>query len=75
MNKKSARRERFEKIAARRTQNILDMMDSLGNCANTSNYEYDEEDVRKMFKAINDKIAVVKATFTSKRSGKQTFEF
>ncbi|HEX5170449.1 MAG TPA: hypothetical protein VFW11_14830 [Cyclobacteriaceae bacterium] len=63
MKKKSLRRERFENVAARRTQKILDLLDILGNCSNKSNYEYTDEDVRKMFSAIESKIKNTKASF------------
>ena len=63
MNKKSLRRERFENVAARRTQKILDLLDILGNCSNKSNYEYTDEDVRKMFSSIKDKVKNTEAAF------------
>ena len=63
MTKKSTRRERFEKVAAKRTQKLLDMIDILGNCSNKSNYEYTDEDVRKMFSAIENKVKNTKASF------------
>jgi len=77
MNKKSLRRERFENVAARRTQKILDFMDSLSNCANRNNYEYTQEDVRKMFSAIKERLKVAEAAFDKElnRSGKDSFKF
>lgn len=63
MSKKSIRRDRFESVAARRTQKILDLLDTLGNCSNKSNYEYTEEDIRKMFSAIEGKTKNIKAFF------------
>ena len=77
MGKKSLRRERFENVAARRTQKILDFLDSLGNCANRSNYEYTDEDVRKMFSAIKEKTRITESAFGSaiNRSEKNRFTF
>jgi len=77
MSKKSLRRERFETVAARRTQKILEFLDSLANCANKSNYEYNDEDVRKMFAAIRDKVKATEATFGNvlSRSEKNKFKF
>jgi hypothetical protein len=63
MGKKSIRRERFENVAARRTQRILEFLDSLANCSNKSNYEYTDEDVRKMFSAIREKLKNTEAAF------------
>jgi hypothetical protein len=77
MSKKSTRRERFENVAARRTQKILDLLDILGNCANRTNYEYSDEDVRKMFAAIKDKMKNTESAFGSAINGseKNTFKF
>lgn len=77
MNKKSLRRERFENVAARRTQKILDLLDILGNCSNKSNYEYTDEDVRKMFSSIKDKVKNTEAAFGNaiNRSEKNKFKF
>jgi hypothetical protein len=77
MSKKSLRRERFENVAARRTQKILDLLDILGNCSNKSNYEYTDEDIRKMFLAIENKTKNIKATFGNaiNREEKNKFKF
>lgn len=75
--KKSTRRERFEKVAAKRTQKILDLLDILGNCSNRSNYEFADEDVRKMFSAIENKTKHIKASFghAIDREEKNKFKF
>lgn len=57
------RRERFEEVAAKRVQRILDYLDLLANCSNKKNYEYSDEDVRKMLKAIKEKIRFVESSF------------
>ena len=77
MAKKSTRRDRFTKVAAKRTQKILDMLDVLGNCSNKTNYEYSESDVRKMFSAIESKTKNIKATFGNaiNKEEKNKFKF
>ena len=47
-----SKRERFIRLAEARTNKILDMMQLLGNCANKANYDYTEEDVKKIFNAL-----------------------
>ena len=70
------KRERFKNVAGRRVQNILDGMDSLSKCANRSNYDYNNDDIAKMMKAIKDKIKVLEASYTSNaKSSKNIFEF
>lgn len=75
MSKKSLRRDRFEAVAARRTQKLLDLLDILGNCANKSNYEYTDEDVRKMFTAIENKTKNTKALFGNAISKEEKNKF
>jgi len=77
MEKSNVKQERFKTVAGRRVQKILDDLESLSNCANTSTYEYTEADVRKMMKAINDKVTLLKLAFeaSNSKANKQTFEF
>lgn len=42
---------------------ILDFLDRLSNCSNRRNYEYTDEDVKKMFTAIKEKVRLTEATF------------
>lgn len=60
------KRERFEKVATNRVKNILKYLDLLGNCSNPYSYEYDEDDVEKIFKAISKKVTETKTQFNSK---------
>ena len=57
------KRERFIRIAEARTNKILDMMRLLGNCASTNNYEYTEEDVKKIFGALEKELKNTKSKF------------
>jgi hypothetical protein len=76
MAKASAKKDRFKNVAGRRVQKVLDDLDSLSKCSNRSTYDYTDEEVRKMLKAITEKVALLRASFSaSSKSGKQTFEF
>ena len=77
MAKKNIRRERFETVAARRVQKIIDFLDSLSNCSNTANYEYSEDDVKKMFKVIREQLNTTESAFDKQlnRNGKNSFKF
>jgi hypothetical protein len=72
---KTTRRKRFENVAARRTQKILDYLDSLSNCSNRVNYEYTDEDVKKMFKAIREKVSNCEASYLKEISRKRKNQF
>lgn len=68
------KRERFVDIAGKRTNRIIGDLHLLGNCSNKNNYEYSEEDVRKMFAAIEEALREAKGRY-SKSKGKSKFTF
>lgn len=57
------KRERFVRIAEARTNKILDMLRLLANCSNKSNYNYDEDDVKQIFAAIDKEVKATKNAF------------
>jgi hypothetical protein len=77
MNTKSKRRERFENVAGKRVQAILNKLELLGNCSNKHNYDFDENDVRKMFNAIKERLKQTENKFTAEvnKKSKTRFEF
>ena len=60
--------ERFRRIAAKRTNEILEKIRILGNCSNKSSYEYTEEDIEKIFSEINRQVKAVRAKFIPEKS-------
>lgn len=58
-----SKRDRFIRIAEARTNKILDMLKLLGNCASKSNYDYSEEDVKKIFAVIERELKSTKSKF------------
>ena len=75
MTDKSTRRKRFETVAARRTQKILEFLDSLSNCSNRSNYEFNESDVKKIFTAIRDRVKQTETAFEKELGRSAKIEF
>ena len=59
--------DRFKKIATNRTNKILKDIQLLGNCSNKSNYEYTDEDVKKIFAAIDEELKAVKVKIKKKK--------
>ena len=57
------KRERFVRIAEARANKILEMMRLLGNCSSKGNYEYTEEDIRKIFGALERELKNTKNKF------------
>ena len=66
-NNEETRKERFRRVATRRTNEILNRIRTLGNCSNKSAYAYSEEDVQKIFSAIEKELRVVKARFANRK--------
>jgi len=59
-----SRKDRFNRLASRRTNDIIERIRILGNCSNKSTYEYSEEEVSKIFRAIDRELKVSKAKFS-----------
>jgi hypothetical protein len=55
--------EAFKRLATKRTNAVLERLRILGHCANPQLYEYSEEDVRKIFRAIEKELRIVKTKF------------
>lgn len=67
-------RERFKRLAGHRTQAVLDKIRVLGNCSNPYLYEYTEDEIKHIFKTIDDELKAVRAKFMRKKS-KQKFNW
>ncbi len=61
---KETKRDRFIRIAESRTNRIIDTVRLLGNLSNRANYDYTEEDLRKIFTSIDKELKVAKSKFT-----------
>ncbi len=70
---KTIKEERFKRIASRRVQEILNKMRLLRNCANRGNYYYTDEQVRKIFSAVDDEWKKVKSEFNKGKSKNKEF--
>ena len=57
------KRERFKRVATRRTNAMLKKLQVLGNCANKSTYEYTEEEVNKIFAEIERELKLTRMKF------------
>lgn len=65
MANKESKQERFRRLATQRTNTVLHRLQILGHCANPQLYDYSEQDVRKIFRAIESEVKAVKAKFTN----------
>lgn len=69
-----SKREKFVRLAEARTNKIIDTLQLLGNCSNTAVYEYTQEDVDKIFQAIELEMREAKKKF-SKSDGEKPSKF
>ena len=61
--KNETKKEKFERLAALRTNEVLKRLRILGNCSNKNFYEYADKDIQKIFSAIEDELKAIKAMF------------
>lgn len=66
-----AKREAFQRLATKRTNEVLKRLRILGHCANPQLYEYADGEVKKIFQAIDKELKVAKMKFQN--SGRTEF--
>lgn len=68
MENEKKKEERFLKIAENRTNTILQTLRLLGNCSNTNNYKYTDQQVKQIFSAIENELKITKMKFEKKEN-------
>lgn len=66
--------DRFKRLASKRTQRILEDLRILGNCSNRSGYRYEAEEIRRIFKAIEEEVERVKGLFENGERKQREFK-
>lgn len=61
--KKEEKQQRFKRLAATRTNEIINKLRVLSNCSNRSAYEYSEDDIIKIFTAIDKAVRAARSKF------------
>lgn len=67
------KKDRFIRLAEARTNKILEMMRLLGNCSSKANYEYTDEDVKKIFGALEKELKNTKNKFLGIEAKEERF--
>jgi hypothetical protein len=62
----SVKRDNFIRLAEARVTRAIDSMRVIGNLSNRSNYEYGDEDVRKIIMTLQAELTALKAQFKTK---------
>jgi hypothetical protein len=60
------KRENFVRLAESRVTRAIEAMRVIGNLSNRSNYEYDEEDIKKIINTLQSELTALKAQFKTK---------
>ena len=70
MKEKETKRDKFVRLAEARTNKIIDMLQLLSNCSNSNVYDYTQQDVDKIFNAIDAEVKEAKKKFSKIESKK-----
>ena len=70
----SAKRENFIRLAEGRVTRAIDSIRVIGNLSNRSNYEYTEEDSKRIIDALQREINELKVQFKPKTNAKKGFK-
>jgi uncharacterized membrane protein required for colicin V production len=68
------KQENFKRIAENRTNKIVNMISKLQNLANSSFYEYTDEQIDAIFNAIQSELNKQKEIFKKGKTQKKRFE-
>lgn len=63
MEVKEPKSEAFKRLATKRTNRILKDISLLGNLSDKRNYHYDDSQVNKIFRAIEEELRQARARF------------
>lgn len=66
------KREKFVRLAEKRTNRILEQIGLLGNLSNTNAYEYSQKDIDTIFQAIDLSVKDAKRKFADASNSKPT---
>lgn len=68
--------EKFIKLGGKRVSAAIDKIELIGNLANTSNYEYTDDQIAKIETALNDTVKKTMAKFSGdKEETEKSFSF
>lgn len=76
MENSKLKKDRFKRVASKRVDKLLLGLRSLSKCSNINNYEYSEDDVQKMIKAIKDELKTMEILYKKNlKSNIDNFKF
>lgn len=70
-----SKEQRFQDVASKRVNNILNSLQSLQKCSNKNNYTYTPAQVKKMLSALQTELDNTKRAFNEDKASKSEFRF
>ena len=70
-----SKEQRFQDVAFKRVNNILNSLQSLQKCSNKNNYTYTPAQVKKMLSALQTELDNTKRAFNEDKTSKPEFQF
>ena len=70
---KETKDEKFRRLAESRVNTVLDRLRLLGQLSDKKNYEYTDEQVSKIFRAIDSELKDTKSKFQKGSAGRKRF--
>ena len=71
--RKETKNEKFRRLAESRVNSLLDRLRLLGQLSDKKNYDYTDEQVSKIFRAIDSELKDTKSKFQKGSAGRKRF--
>ena len=71
LTQKETKREKFVRLGEKRVNTILEEFRKLGNLSNKRNYEYSDDDVKKMFLELGKALRKTREFFSDNSPSRQ----
>lgn len=68
------KRQKFQELAEKRVNKAIKDLRLVGNLSNRNNYSFDEGDIRKIVKALEDEMRALKGRFAQTRISEKNFK-
>jgi len=69
-----SKNDKFKRVASKRVNDILKKFELLENCSNKSHYQYNDEEVIKIFTTLEKRLKEVKSSFKLEKSASKDFK-
>jgi hypothetical protein len=68
MNKIETKHDRFKRLAESRVNNAIKQLELIGNLSNLNNYEYTQDEVKKIIKVLKNSLDLIEKKFETDKT-------